>query len=94
MAPEASVKVASNRPRLRRRKPESFADFTSAIDGGQFARRELRDRLEIAAVFVAEGEVVEEVFDGFEAARLHRRGAGGSDTFHVGQGCIEREGQI
>ena len=31
MAREASVNSASNRPRLRRRKPDTLADRTSAI---------------------------------------------------------------
>ena len=42
------------------------ADF--ADDGGNGTGLEFGDGLDVEAVFVAEGEVVEEVFDGFDAA--------------------------
>ena len=51
------------------------ADF--ADDGGHGAGGERGDGLRVQAVFVAKGQVVEQVFDGFDAAR----GEGGGDAF-------------
>ena len=63
-------------------------------DGRQFTGRELRDRLQVAAVLVPEREVVDQIFHGFQTARLQHGAAGGSDPFQVGQRSIESEGQV
>ena len=84
---------ASNRPSLRRRKPVSFRGADLGDHGGEFAGRKLRDRLQVAAVFVAEREVVDQVFDGFEAFGLKHGGARRADAFEVCERGIEREGQ-
>ena len=55
-------------------------------DGGEFTGRQLGDGLEIAAVFVAKREIVEEVFNGFKTARLQHGGARRAYAFQVGQG--------
>src|SRR6185437_622286 len=57
------------------------ADFGE--DGGHFAGREIADRFDVAAVFVAEGGVGEEVFDGFETLGFEHGGSGGADAFEV-----------
>ena len=86
MAREASVKRASNSPRLRRLKPAILADAHFGDHRGHFARRELRDGLHVAAVFVAERDVAEQVFDGGETLGFEHGRAGRSDSFDVGEG--------
>ena len=43
---------------------------------------------------IGEREVLQQILDGFEALALEHRAARRSDAFHVGEWCIEREGQI
>ena len=50
---------------------------------GQFARRKLRDGLHVAAVFVAERGVGQQVFDGEQTLRFQHRGARRADSLHV-----------
>ena len=78
---EASVKVAWNKPRLRRWKPETLVVRTSASTvaispGARSARR-----FHVAAIFVAEGGVGEEVFHHLQALGFEHGGAGGADAF-------------
>ena len=41
------------------------------------------DRLERAAIFVANGKAIKEIFDGVEADALQISGAAGSDTLQI-----------
>jgi hypothetical protein len=54
-----------------------------ADDGGHGAGSERGNGLWVEAVFVAEGEVVEEVFDGFDAAGGEGGGDALADAFYV-----------
>jgi hypothetical protein len=72
-------------------------DFGGADFGdncGKFTGSELRDGFEVAAVFVAEREVVDQVFNGFELPGLQHRRAGRSNAFEICEGSIERESQL
>src|SRR5207249_971289 len=55
------------------------------LAGGQ-----LRDRLHVAAVFVAEGEVREEILHRAESLGLEHRGPAGTDALDIGQ----RSGEV
>ena len=94
MAPRRVGELRFEQSQVAAAEPGHFGRADFGDHGGQFAGRELRDRLQIAAVFVAEGEVMEQVFDGFEALGSQHRRAGGADAFEVREGCVEREGQI
>ena len=58
--------------------------------GGHFARRELRDGLDVGAVLVAEGRVGQQILDGDQTFGFEHLGAGGSDAFDV----LERSGSV
>ena len=63
--------------------------------GRHLAGRELGDGLHVAAVFVAEGDVAEQVLDGGETLGLEHGGARRADAFDVseGGGEVHRRGQ-
>ena len=83
------MKRASNIPRLRRLKPESFTERTSAITVAISPGAKLRHGLHVAAVFVAERHVSEQVLDGDQALGFQHRGARRADSFDVGEWGIE-----
>ncbi len=62
------------------RRADSAADDL-ADDRGRDARTKRRDRLECAAVFVADRESIEEILDGVEADALEIGGAPRADAF-------------
>ena len=57
------------------------ADQHAAGDGGGLSRFQRRDRLQAAAIFVAERKSVEQIFDGDQAGVLEIGGAARSDAF-------------
>ena len=75
-------------------KTADFRGTDLGNHGGEFAGGELVNGFEVGAIFVAEGEVIEEVFDGFESSGGEHGGAGGSDSFKVGQFGGEVQGQV
>ncbi len=66
------------------------ADFGD--NGGEFTGGEFGDGLEVGAVFVAEGEVIEEVFEGLESFGCEDGGTGGTDAFEVRERGVEGQG--
>jgi hypothetical protein len=62
------------------------ADQHAARDGGGLSRRQRRDRLKTAAVFVAQRESIEEIFESDEAGMLKIGGAAGTDALEKLQG--------
>ena len=65
------------------------ADLTD--NGGHGAGLELGDGLGVEAIFVAEGEMVEEIFDGVEVAAGELGGDALADAFDEAKGCGELE---
>ncbi len=62
-----------------------------ADDGGHGAGFEIGDGLGVEAVFVAEGQVVEEVFDGVKVATGELDGDALADALDEAEGCGELE---
>ena len=84
------MKRASNSPRLRRRKPETLAERTSAMTVAISPGASCADGLHVAAVFVAEGDVAQQVFHRDQTLGLQHGRAGRADSFDV----RERGGEI
>src|SRR5260370_26863680 len=55
-------------------------------NGSHFAGRELRDGLDVAAVFIAEWRIRKQVLNRDEAFAFQRRSAAWADAFHIHQG--------
>ena len=66
-----------------RRVVRSRAALNAAGDRHVLAGLQRRDRLQVAAVFVAEGKSVEEIFDGDEPDPLQIGGSLRSDAFQI-----------
>lgn len=62
-----------------------------ADDRGHGSGLEIRDGLGVEAVFVAEGQVIEEVFDGVEVAAGELGGDALADALDEAEGCRELE---
>ncbi len=52
---------------------------------GHFTGGQLGDSLHVAAVFIAEGNVAQQVFHGDQGLGFQHGGAGGADSFDVGE---------
>ncbi len=65
-------------------------------DGGHFAGRDLSDGLDVAAVFVTEGDVAKKVFDGKEALGLEKLGARRPHALYVHERCrkVQRQSTV
>ena len=77
------MKVASNMPRLRRRKPATRVVRTSASTVAISPGAKRADLLYVAAILVAERGVGKQILDGLQALGLEHRGARRPDAFHV-----------
>jgi ABC-type transporter Mla subunit MlaD len=70
-------------------RPDAAADDL-ADDRRRLAGAQRRDRLEVAAILVADRESIEEVLDGVETDAFEIGGAPRADTFQVLQRRLER----
>ena len=86
--PSRSEHLEDLEARAPRRTDAAADDFAS--DGGGVARPQRRDRLETAAIFVADRKAIEEVFDRGEADALQIGGAPRSDSLQVLQRRLKR----
>ena len=81
--PDASVKVASNMPKPRRRKPATRVGAHLGQDGSHFAGSQRADLLDVTAVFVAKRGVSKEVLEDLKALGLQHRRARRAHAFHI-----------
>ena len=85
-SPTTALKILKPRRRVTARRALLISPSTAAFAPGS----QRRDRLHPAAIFVAEWQAVEQVFDGDEAGTLEVRGFPRTDAFQE----LERSREI